>query len=110
MQIKPLFVINRSGLIYRPEGIDLMLAYSSHYIQCNHEKLSKYQREAAQARAVAPEGVPQEESIVADTQLELSKAEAVVTELQSVRGHIIHLYNQDFETWAERFRQTRIQL
>jgi len=110
METKPMLIVNKSGLVYRPEGIDLMLAHCSHCIGCGREKLAEHQREAARARTIAPEGIPQEESIIADIQRELSSAEELMMELERVRGHIIQVYDRNFEMWAEEFRQTRIQL
>ena len=70
----------------------------------------EYEREAAQARTVAPEGIPQEESIVADTKCELSRAKALLSQLEEVKGHILRVYDRNFQDWAEVFRQTRAQL
>jgi hypothetical protein len=110
METKPMIITNKSGLIYRPEGIHLMLGHTRHFIRCGQEKLAEYQREAARARAIAPEGIPQEESIITDMQRELSSAAAIEADLQNAEGHIIHVYDRNFEMWAEAFRQARIQL
>jgi hypothetical protein len=110
MAQQPIFVITKSGLTIRPEGIDLAMSHTRSYIGYLSGLLEEFQREAARARRIAPEGIPQEDSIVADTQREQSRAEAHLAELDQVKGHVIHVYDRNFEAWAEAFRQARIQL
>lgn len=110
MDIQPMFVITKSGLTIRPEGIELSMSHTRSYISYLSSLLAEFQQEAVRARTIAPEGIPQEDSIVADTQRELSRAEAHLTGLGQVKGHIIQVYDRNFVTWAEVYRQTRIEL
>jgi hypothetical protein len=110
MEQKSMFVITKSGLTIRPEGIDLMLVFTKYCIRAGRTKLAEYEQEAAQARTIAPEGVPQEESIVADSKRVLSRAEALMTELEEVKRHVLCVYDRNWQDWAEAFRQARIEL
>src|SRR5438128_1130486 len=110
MDKEPMFVITKSGLTIRPEGIDLSITHTKNFIGYLSGLLAEFQAEAARARTIAPEGLSQEDSIVADTQRELDRAEAHRANLEEVKGHVTHVYDRNFEDWAEAFRQARIQL
>ncbi len=110
MDIQPMFVITKSGLIIRPEGIELSIAHTRHYIDDLKNLLAEFQYEAARARTIAPEGIPQEDSIVTDTKRGLARAYAHLDDLTQVRGHLTRLYDRNFKDWADVFRQTRIEL
>jgi hypothetical protein len=110
MDIQPMFVITKSGLTIRPEGIDLAIAHTQSYISYVGGLLEEFQCEAARARTIAPEGIPQEDSIVADTQCELDRAGAHLDDLTQAKGHLIRVYDRNFQDWAEVFRQTRLEL
>jgi hypothetical protein len=105
-----MFVITKSGLVIRPEGLDLSIAHTRHFINYLSGLLAEFHEEAARARTIAPEGIPQEDSIIADTQRELSRAEAHISNLEEAKGHVTHVYDRNFQDWAEAFRQVRIQL
>jgi hypothetical protein len=110
MNTQQMFVITKSGLTIRPEGIELAISYTWSRIGRLSGLLDEYIYEAARARTVAPEGVPQEDSIVADTQHELDRAYAHLDDLTQAKGHLIRVYDRNFRDWAEVFRQTRLEL
>lgn len=56
MNTQQMFVITKSGITIRPEGVELSMAYTRHFIRDGQEKLVLYRQEAAQARTIAPEG------------------------------------------------------
>jgi hypothetical protein len=86
MQKDQMFVTSRSGLVVRPEGIDVSLTHTKHFISYLSGLLAEFQEEAAKARTIAPEGIPQEDSIVADTKRELARAEAHRASIGFTRG------------------------
>src|SRR5215212_9868764 len=110
MDKQPLFIITKSGLTIRPEGIDLAMSHTRSYIGYLSGLLEEFQREAGRARTIAPEGIPQEDSIVADTQRELDRAGAHLDDLAQAKGHLIRVYDRNFRDWAEVFRQTLLEL
>jgi hypothetical protein len=110
MDTHQMFVITKSGLTIRPEGVELSLAHTRHFISYLSGLLAEFQEEAARARTIAPEGIPQEDGIVADTKRELSRAEAHKANLEETKAHITRVYDRNFQDWAEAFRQARIQL
>jgi hypothetical protein len=107
---QPLMSITKSGIVIRPDGIEVALAHTRHFISYLSGLLTEFQVQATKAHTIAPEGIPQEDSIVAETEQELSRAEAHRANLEEVRGQVIHVYNRNFEDWAEAFRRARIQL
>src|SRR4051812_42078403 len=110
MSQRPLFVITKSGLTIRPEGTEISMTHTRSYISYLSGLLEEFQREAARARTIAPEGIPQEDNIVADTKREMTKAKEHLDDLTQAKGHHIRLYDRNFQDWAEAFRQARIQL
>jgi hypothetical protein len=109
MSTQVMFIITKSGITIRPEGIDLAISHARSYMSHLSGLLTELQEAAAQARKVAPEGIPQEDSVIADAKRELGRAEVLLGELEGVRGHTIHIYDRNFEDWAEVFRQARIE-
>ena len=55
MVIQPMFVITKSGLTIRPEGIDLAIAHTQSYISYVGGLLEEFQTRVAVARTIAPE-------------------------------------------------------
>jgi hypothetical protein len=111
MQTQPVFIaITKSGLTIRPEGVNVLVVLVRHCIKDLEERLAHLQTEAARARADVPEGVPQEESIISDTQRLLECTKAVAIELAHLQNRLVQWYERNYVIWAEEFRQVRIRL
>jgi hypothetical protein len=102
MDKQPMFVITKSGLIIRPEGIDLAIAYTKYFIQDARAKLDEY--------IVVSHYTSFDDPIFAEAQREICRAVDIMRELEEVRGHIQRVYDRNFKERAEAFRQVRIQL
>jgi hypothetical protein len=101
MQVEPMFIITKSGLTIRPETIDLLRAYTTRYINDSRKMLDEYIAETHCTSFDDP--------IFAEAQREICRAVEVVKGLDQVGGHIVHVYDRNFETWAGAFRQARIE-
>jgi hypothetical protein len=102
MAQQPMFVITKSGLTIRPEGIDLSIVYTKYFIQDARAKLDEY-------IMVLP-CTSFDDPIFAKAQQEICRAVDIMRELEEVRGHILRVYDRNFQDWAEVFRQTRLEL
>jgi hypothetical protein len=101
MQIEPMFVITKSGLIIRPEGIDLALTYIKYFIQDARAKLDEY--------IMVSHCTSFDDPIFAEAQHEICRAVDIMRELEETKEHRIRVYDRNFQDWAEVFRQTRIE-
>jgi hypothetical protein len=111
MQTQPVFIaITKSGLTIRPEGSNLLLVLVNHCIKDLKERIAHLKREAQRARQAVPEGVPQEEVVISDTQHLLESTQLVAHELEQLEGRLVQMYEVNYVTWAEGFRAARIRL
>jgi hypothetical protein len=96
MQIEPLFVITKSGLIIRPERIKDLSEYPKRYIREAHEMVDTYLREGAR----------EHDPIILAMRREIARAQETVHDLEQLATQVQHYYDLNFVREAEIVRKT----
>ncbi len=107
MQTKPMIIIGKHSITLRPELPDQLLGYIHFCRDAIQKRLDEYVRERNQHTS---QEALQQDSALTEAQRKISQAEALIAELEQLRGHVSRSYERDFDTWAEVFRKTRIAL
>ena len=101
MQIKPMIIIDKSGIVITPDAPDLLLYHTNFFTYQVRAKLDEY---------IAQEHPAPQDPLLVDTQEELRRAETIAGELTQMRGYLLHVYDWHFESLAHIFRETRVLL
>jgi hypothetical protein len=101
MSTQPLVNITKSGVVLRPEAVNLLHAYTRYFIQHSRAKLDEYLFDL---------GGSLDDRIAAEAQQAICAAVDLLRELDEADDHIGRVYDRNFEMWAQVFRQTRIEL
>jgi hypothetical protein len=98
MDKQPMFVITKSGLIIRLEKLKALHWYIDYYVCAIKGRLALYLEEC-----------DEDDTAIALLQGEVEFAEEIDRELEQLTTEVRHIYDRNFEAWAEAFRQARIE-
>jgi hypothetical protein len=109
MEIKPMIIIDKSGLRITSDGFKALHSYAQHYIRNCRSKLEEYHTELVKTRGMIPPEDTPEGALVFDAQHEINRAEEFVRQVQQAERGANRMFQWHFEKEADVYRKTRIQ-
>jgi hypothetical protein len=108
MNTKSMLTTGPHSVRTTPQLVELCREYAQHYIRCAQEKLDEHRARIAQCKGVRVLVAGHEEVVAA--RQEIARATVVYEALDVLRGELTRYCDLNFETWADVFRSTRIEL
>jgi hypothetical protein len=88
MQTESQLVVTQGGVVLPPEVFESLLAYAKHFIRDSRAKLDEYRRELARYGEYVCDGNPQEDAVIAQVEQDISRAEAIIKEVELLRREV----------------------